>query len=101
MVTRELPFNQGTLEAIAKVLGHTENGLTGPEIGHHLATCKIEDCDPANTKWKRLYNALPTEQTRHQWGNHVVGFIHYAMKPVRWSNKREEFDWLRDDLNKV
>jgi uncharacterized protein (TIGR02391 family) len=23
------------------------------------------------------------------------------MKPVRWSDRREQFDWLRDELNKV
>lgn len=101
MVKREPPFNQGTLEALAKVLGHTKNGLTGTEIEHTLRTCRIQDVDPSNTKWKRLFNALAAEQTRKQWGNHVVGFIHYAMKPVRWSDKRDQFEWLRDELNKV
>ncbi len=98
---REPPFNQGTLEALAKVLGHTENGLTGTEIEHTLRTCRIPDVDPSNTKWKRLFNALAAEQTQKKWGNHIVGFLHYAMKPVRWSDKREKFEWLRDELNKV
>ena len=101
MATFEPPFNQATLEAIAKVLGHTERGLTGPEIAHHLATCRVDDCDPGITKWKRLYNALAAEQNKRKRSNHVIGFIHYSMKPVRWSNRREDFDWLRDELNKV
>lgn len=101
MVKREAPFNQGTLESLAKVLGHTNDGLTGTEIEHTLRTCRIPDVDPLNTKWKRLFNALAVEQTQKQWGNHIIGFIHYAMKPVRWSDNREQFEWLRDELNKV
>jgi uncharacterized protein (TIGR02391 family) len=101
MAKRESPFNQATLEAIAKALGHTDNGLTGPEIEHTLRTCDIRDVDPSNTKWKRLFNALAAEQTQKQWGNHVIGFIHYAMKPVRWSGKHAQYAWLRDELNKV
>lgn len=66
-----------------------------------LRTCKVEDVDPTNTKWKRLYNALALEQKRKNWGNHVVGFIHHSMKPVRWSGRREQFELLRDEINRV
>lgn len=98
---KELPFEQGTLEGVAKVLGHTNHGLTGTEIGHLLSTCKIADVDGSNTKWKRLYNALANEQNSKQMGNPVVGLIHHAMKPVRWKDKREDFEYLLDELNKV
>lgn len=101
MAKRQAPFDQATVEAVAKVLGDTSQGLTGSEIGHLLATCKIPDIDRMNTKWKRLYNALVEEQNKKQYGNHVVGFIHHALKPARWSNKRDQFDWLREELTKV
>lgn len=101
MAKRQVPFDQATVEAVAKVLGDTERGLKGAEIGHLLATCKIQDVDSMNTKWKRLYNALVEEQNKRQYSNHIVGFIHYAMKPARWSNKRNQFDWLREELTKV
>ncbi len=96
---RENPFNQGQLEAVAKALGHTNEGLSGPEIGHTLASCKIPDIDPSNTKWKRLYNALAAEQGKRGCANHIIGFIHISMKPVRWSGKRTQFEQLRTQLN--
>jgi uncharacterized protein (TIGR02391 family) len=95
----ETPFSQGQLEAVSKALGHTSEGLTGPEIAHALATCRIPDVDPNNTKWKRLYNALAAEQGKRGSANHVIGFIHISMKPVRWSGKRAEFEQLRTRLN--
>lgn len=101
MPTREPPFNQATLEALAKALADTSNGLTGTEIEHTLRTCRLNDVDPSNTKWKRLYNALAQAQTDKQSANHVIGFIHYAMKPVRWSDRQEQFAWIRDEVNKV
>lgn len=45
-------FDGQQLEAIARVLGATEGGLTGPEIGTILKDCGIADIDPQNTKWK-------------------------------------------------
>ena len=101
MVQRQAPFEQATVEAVAKVLGDTEHGLTGTEIGHLLGTCRIADIDSSNTKWKRLYNALVGEQNKKRFSNHIVGFIHHAMKPARWAHKREQFDWLREELTKV
>lgn len=98
-VPRENPFNQAQLEAVAKALGHTSEGLSGTEIEHTLASCKIPDVDPSNSKWKRLYNALAAEQGRRASANHIIGFIHLSMKPVRWSGKRTEFEQLRMRLN--
>ena len=95
------PFENGMLEAICKVLAHTSDGLTGSEIGHLLRTCRITDTDAMATKWKRLFYALAHYQNRRQSGNHVVGFIHHAMKPVRWKDKRQQFDLILDELNKV
>jgi uncharacterized protein (TIGR02391 family) len=101
MANREPPFDQATLEALCKALADTNNGLTGPEIELTLRTCQILDIDPSNTKWKRLSNALGEHQNIKKSGNHVIGFIHYAMKPVRWSDRREKFEWIRDEVNKV
>jgi len=50
-------FSQDQLEAIAGALGDTEEGLTGPEIEHLLASCKIADPGPM-TKRVRIYNAF-------------------------------------------
>jgi len=76
-------------------------GLKGDEIGHILKDMGIADPDPAMTKWKRLFNALALTQNEHQVGNHLIMFINRTMKPVRYVNAQEQFDWRRDGLNVV
>lgn len=95
------PFTSAALEAIAKVLGDTDSGLTGSEIGHVLAQCKVEDIDPTLTKWKRIYNALGQAQNSAGNGRLVIGFIHLSMKPARWRGKSSEFDEMRANLNEA
>lgn len=94
-------FSAEALEAIAKVLADTHDGLSGSEIAHVLAQCKVEDTDPTMTKWKRLYNALVHAQNEQHHGAMVVGFIHKAMKPARWRGKAAEFDDMRANLNEA
>jgi hypothetical protein len=95
------PFTAEALEAIAKVLGDTHDGLSGSEIAHILAKCNVEDTDPTMTKWKRLYNALAQAQNRKHHGGMVVGFINKAMKPARWRGRAAEFDDMRANLNEA
>ena len=40
------PFTQSNLEALANVLGETNEGLSGSEIHNFLMVAKIEDVDP-------------------------------------------------------
>ena len=51
-------FEDTKLEAICKVLAHTEKGLTGTEIGELLRRQGIDDPQPGATKWRRLLAAL-------------------------------------------
>jgi hypothetical protein len=44
------PFTSQHLTAICRVLGDTESGFTGTEIGQLLADCRIPDPDPTLTK---------------------------------------------------
>jgi len=60
----EKMLSQSELEAIAKALADTSEGLTGSEIGHLLATLKISDPMPTMTKWKRLHNAFVERQNQ-------------------------------------
>lgn len=95
------PFHPGQLEAIAKVLGDTENGLSGSEIGHILADCRIGDPSTGMTKWKRLYNAFIEFQNRNQAGNHVLVFIKRAMNPGSYTSNPGLFRLRRDQLNPI
>jgi uncharacterized protein (TIGR02391 family) len=95
------PFSGQQLELIARVLADTDKGLTGTEIGHVLSECGIPDVTPDMTKWRRLYNAFAEYQSQSQFGNHVIGFIHKAMNPVRYTSHQEAFDSRREALNAV
>ncbi len=79
---RVSPFPPERLEAISKVLGDTDEGLTGSEIDHLLQNCQIPNPTPGMTKWKRLHNAFGEFQNEHHVGNHVIIFIKRAMDPV-------------------
>lgn len=95
------PFAQQQLEQISRIIGDTNTGLTGFEIGHALKSCNIDDVDSTNTKWKRLYNALAEFQNKHQVGNHVIIFIHHVMNPASYINKPKLFTDRTCALNKV
>ena len=95
------PFNTQELISLAKALGNTADGLTGPQIEHLLAQCGIPDTDPTLTKWKRLYNAFAAFQNKKDFGNHVVVFIKRAIAPVQFTDDRARFDRWRDRLNPI
>jgi uncharacterized protein (TIGR02391 family) len=91
-------FSAEQLEAIAKVLADTSEGLTGSQIEHILSQCKIPDLEPMSTKWKRLFNALISFQNEHQVGNHVIMFITRAMDPVKYTSDTDSYARRRDVL---
>jgi uncharacterized protein (TIGR02391 family) len=93
------PFEEETLQAICDVLGDTENGLTGGQIGRLLNRVGIDDPTPTRTKRYRLFNALHQRQQDDGSGNAVVKFIHAAMKPVSYTNRRDQYAYLREELN--
>lgn len=95
------PFSAEALEAVSKILGDTNEGLTGPEIDHFLRNCKIPNPTPDMTKWKRLHNAFVGFQNEHQVGNHVIVFIKRAMDPARYVGEPHIFRSRRDRLNSV
>jgi len=95
------PLDGCTLEAIAKVIGDSDRGLTGSQLGHKLRQCSIPDVDPTNTNWKRLYNAFVEFQNKHNFGNHVVKFIMQALSPTAFTGEPERFEERRQALNAV
>lgn len=95
------PFSPGELEAVCKVLGHTETGLSGSDIGHCLQQIKVNDPDPTLTKWKRIYNALAIRQNEDNAGNKILAFISFAMEPARHICGSEAYRQKLLELNKV
>jgi len=94
-------FTQSQLEAIAAALGHTEEGLSGSEIGHLLQSSRLNDPSPDLTKRHRLYNAFAEYQNRSQERINILAFIRMAMKPERFSRVPEKFEHMRANLNQA
>lgn len=89
------------IEQIAHIMGDTEYGFTGSEIGHHLAQCRMNDPDPGLTKWKRLYNAFCFAINGSGSTNVVFQFVQHCMEPAQGLNNPERYSWMILELNKV
>jgi len=94
-------LSEPSLEAICEVLGHTEKGLTGSEIGRYLHELGFPDPSPQITKRHRLRDALREKQDSDNCANNVLRFIEHAMNPVRHVGNREYFEGERGKLNSV
>ena len=93
-------FAQSALEAIADALGDTDEGLTGSEIGHLLATCRMKDPTPTMTKRHRLHNAFAASQNE-RGDRAVLAFMRHAMKPERHARSPARFEPMRANLNRA
>jgi uncharacterized protein (TIGR02391 family) len=94
------PFDDGSVEGIARIIGETSAGFTGDEISRLLRASRVPDPGEM-TKWRRIAAALSNEQARTHSGNCTVAFVKAAMKPVRWAGDRQGFDAMREQLNEV
>ena len=75
-------FTQSQLESIAAALADTDEGLTGSEITHLLATARINDPIPGITKRHRLYNAF-CRQSELAAGSHAHSRFHSSSNKAR------------------
>jgi uncharacterized protein (TIGR02391 family) len=87
------------LQVISAILGDTNEGLTGTEIGQLLRRCHIEDPSPGITKRDRLFDALRAKQERDGCANNVLAFIHTALDPVRFVSNPQRFSEFQNRLN--
>ncbi|MGE0171375.1 MAG: TIGR02391 family protein [Oligoflexales bacterium] len=94
-------FSQAHIVAISKILGDTEKGLKGYEIGQTLQSCGIPDCSPLLTKWKRIHDAFCSVQNSEQIGNRVVLFINRSMDPALFVRNPDIFRWRQEELKKA
>ena len=93
------PLSGNILEGIARIIGDTERGLTGSEIGRLLLQSKLKDIDSTNTKWKRIYNSFIDFQNKNHVANNIFTFILYSMDPARFIGNKDLFEDLRETLN--
>ncbi len=97
----EKVFTSAELEAIARALGHTDDGLTGSEIGHLLSVCRIEDVEPTGAKWIRIHNGFVKKQNTAKNRRAILEFIRQTMSPSRHIHRRERFETLRGHINRA
>lgn len=88
------------LERIAKIIGDTSEGLTGSQIGHALLQYGLNDVDPSNTKWKRLYNSFAESQNQNKCSNKILWFIQNVVNPQAYSDAKE-FEKRRSKINEI
>jgi uncharacterized protein (TIGR02391 family) len=101
MTNKPPALSPGQLESLCKILADTEHGLTGAEIGRILGQAKIKDVDAANTKWKRLFNALADRQNRDGHADRVFAFIRLGLDPARYVGQHHVFEDRRSAINAV
>ena len=94
-------FPPNELQALCDVLGDTNTGLSGSEIGRLLSGCQIGDPVPSKTKRHRLFEALEGQQDQDRCSNAVLRFVQEAMAPVRYREEADIFDSRRKDVNEV
>jgi uncharacterized protein (TIGR02391 family) len=96
-------FPEEQIEQLAKLLGDCS---TGSDIARVLKDRGLEDPgweDGAreSTKWKRLYSAFMRSQEQYKCANHIVDFIQSFLSPVRFVDRKEEFEGHRQQLNAI
>ena len=101
MAQRFPAWDENVVQGVADVLGATDSGLSGSEIGALLAALGIPDPGPGVTKRHRLRQALLTRQARDGAANCVIRFITEAMAPVRYVQQPSLRTLRQDGLNEV
>lgn len=94
-------FELASLESICKILGDTDNGLTGNQISKYLSECDIYDPQLNSTKRKKLYDALELKQNQDRCSNNIINFIQHVMKPSRHVDNQDWFEQTKTKLNYV
>jgi uncharacterized protein (TIGR02391 family) len=101
MGERYPPWDNQVVQGVADVLGATDTGLTGTEIGNLLTDLRLPDPGGGITKRVRLGNALLAGQAAGQASNCVIRFIKEAMAPIRYRDNPGLRTVRQDALNEV
>jgi uncharacterized protein (TIGR02391 family) len=97
MATQIPSFDASTLNLLARALAEA---MTHPELTALLKDCCIQQ-NGGNPKWERMDIAWSQQQARDGCANAVVKFIQLAMQPVRYVNRHDDFERIRDSVNRI
>ncbi len=94
-------LNNSELESICNILGDTQQGFTGTEIGRLLNLCSIPDDTTNTTKRIRLFNSFVHRCNLDGNSHCVFQFIQEALQPSRWLNNPIAKEDMRRGINEV
>lgn len=86
------------IEQIAKILGEE---VTGSELNEIFNNCNIIDSSGHSTKWRRIKWALIYKQQVDKCGNNIANFIKTILSPIRYINKKSDFENARRQVNAI
>jgi uncharacterized protein (TIGR02391 family) len=89
------------VESICRAVANTDNGLTGSEIGTMLSELGIDDPDPSNTKWRRLYGAVVARANLTKSTNIVPHVLDYVFDPARGLLDPDRYRWMMSQVNQT
>lgn len=92
-------FSDGTITQISKLIG--DYMYTGSQISDLFATCKLIDDSGVSTKWRRIDAVLKKTQKETCSPNTILRFIKEAFSPVRFIDKKEEFETNKAKMNQI
>lgn len=90
-------FDDSELRQIADIL---ESAATHRVLTDIFRQCNLVE-QGGNPKWERILLALRVRQAQDGCGNNVGAFIQTILAPVRFVERRDDFETLRERLNAV
>jgi len=96
-------LSDAVLSSVAHSIGDAGGPLIGRILSDILSSCGIPDDSEERTKWKFLYHAFRSIQSRDHCGNRVGAFLESAFDPARWSSDahRSGYDLARENVNRA
>lgn len=94
-------LSNAQITQVCKVIGDTDSGLTGSEIGELLYELGIPDTGSTMTKWRRLDYALVQRINATKSTNIVYSLISHCFEPVRGLEQPERYRWMMSEVNRT
>ena len=94
-------LNEEVLHNLCAVIGDTDNGISGSQIGKYLTSAHIQDPFPGITKRDRLFQALSLQQDKDGCSNNIFAFLRKVMNPVNYVHCNQVFEDRRVFVNQV
>jgi uncharacterized protein (TIGR02391 family) len=93
------PLDSAVLEPLAQALGEA---ATGAQLTRLMKQVGLpDDVGEGATKWKRVYAAFVSEQTKFKQSNRILMFVKAVLAPPRFAHSRDQFEGLREEVNRL